>query len=152
LEVAQSQIRAIPAPASSQSAAEKHRQADFAIDKHNAEAVLDRLNVPRGHDTVHDDSEEQAEGEHSCVIVGMIQFASFMCDFGDLHFSDVATCSSQNLSVIVSMMEFARLWRFAVCNIYVRWQFASWRQFFEKSFFLSEFRTDVRTIFRRGRV
>ena len=88
LEVAQSQIRAIPAPASSQSAAEKHRQADFAIDKHNAEAVLDRLNVPRGHDIVDDDSEEQAEGEHSCVIVGMIQFASFMCDFGDLHFSD----------------------------------------------------------------
>ena len=88
LEVAQSQIRAIPAPASSQSAAEKHRQADFAIDKHNAEAVLDRLNVPRGHDTVHDDSEEQAEGEHSCVIVGMIQFASFLFDLGDLHFSD----------------------------------------------------------------
>ena len=86
LEVAQSQIRAIPAPASSQSAAEKHRQADFAIDKHNAEAVLDRLNVPRGHDTVDDDCEEQTEGEHLCVIVGMFQFASFMCDFGDLHF------------------------------------------------------------------
>jgi len=58
LEVAQSQMRAIPAPGSNQSAAEKHRQADFAIDKHNAEAVLDRLNVPRGHDTVDDDSEQ----------------------------------------------------------------------------------------------
>jgi hypothetical protein len=88
LEVAQSQMRAIPAPGSNQSAAEKHRQADFAIDKHNAEAVLDRLNVPRGHDTVDDDSEQQTEGEHSCVIVGMIHFASFTYDFGDLHFSD----------------------------------------------------------------
>jgi len=29
----------------------------------------------------------------------------------------VATCSLQNLTVIVSMMEFARLGRFAVCNI-----------------------------------
>ena len=64
----------------------------------------------------------------------------------------MATCSLQNLCVIVSMMEFARLWRFAVCNIYVRWQFASWRQFFEKSFFLSEFRTDVRTIFFGGTI
>jgi hypothetical protein len=88
LEVAQSQIRVIPAPASIQSGTEKHRRADFTIDKHNAETVLDRLNVPRGHDIVDDDSEEQTEGEHSCVIVGMIQFASFMCDFGDLHFSD----------------------------------------------------------------
>ena len=88
LEVAQSPIRAIPAPESIQAAAEKHRQADCAIDKHNAEAVLDRLNVPRGHDTVDDDYEEQAEGEHLCVIGGMIQFASFMCDFGDLHFRD----------------------------------------------------------------
>ncbi len=44
LEVAQSQIRAIPGPASSQSTSEKHRQADFAIDKHNEESVLDRLN------------------------------------------------------------------------------------------------------------
>jgi hypothetical protein len=64
----------------------------------------------------------------------------------------VATCSLQNLTVIVSMMEFARLWRFAVCNIYVRLQFASWRPFFEKSFFLSEFRTDVRTIFFGGTI
>jgi hypothetical protein len=72
LEVVQSQIRAIPTPESSQGVAEKHRQADYAIDKHNAEAVLNRLNVPRGHDTVDDDSEEQAEGEHLCVIVGMI--------------------------------------------------------------------------------
>ena len=62
----------------------------------------------------------------------------------------MTTCSLQNLCVIVSMMEFARLWRFAVCNIYVRLQFASWRPFFEKSFFLSEFRTDVRTIFFWG--
>ena len=150
LEVAQSQRRAIPAPGSNQSAAEKHRQADFAIDKHNAEAVLDRLNVPRGHDTVDDDSEEQAEGEHSCVIVGMIQFASFTCDLAICTFLIVATCSLQNLTVIVSMMEFARLWRFAVCNIYVRLQFASWRPFFEKSFFLSEFRTRCENIFLGG--
>ncbi len=59
----------------------------------------------------------------------------------------VATCSLQNLTVIVSMMEFARLWRFAVCNIYARLQFASWRPFFEKSFFLSEFRTRCENIF-----
>jgi hypothetical protein len=78
LEVAQSQIRDIPVPGSGQSETEKHRQPDFVIDKHNVEAVLDRLNVPRGHDTVDDDSEEQAEGEHSCVTVGMIQFVSFM--------------------------------------------------------------------------
>ena len=87
LEVAQSQIRSIPAPASSQAPGGKHRQVDFTIDKHNTEAVLDRLNVPRGHDTVDDDSEEQSEGEYLCVIVGMFQFASFMCDFGDFHFS-----------------------------------------------------------------
>ena len=62
----------------------------------------------------------------------------------------VATCSLQNLCVIVSMMEFARLWRFAVCNIYVRLQFASWRPFFEKSFFLSEFRTRCENIFLGG--
>ena len=62
----------------------------------------------------------------------------------------VATCSLQNLTVIVSMMEFARLWRFAVCNIYVPLQFASWRPFFEKSFFLSEFRTRCENIFFRG--
>jgi len=62
----------------------------------------------------------------------------------------VATCSLQNLTVIVSMMEFARLWRFAVCNIYVRLQFASWRPFFEKSFFLSEFRTRCENIFLGG--
>jgi hypothetical protein len=48
------------------------------------------------------------------------------------------------------MMEFARLWRFAVCNIYVRLQFASWRQFFEKSFFLSEFRTRCENNFFGG--
>jgi hypothetical protein len=53
----------------------------------------------------------------------------------------VETCSLQNSTVIVSMMELARLCRFAVCNSYVRLQFASWRQFSEKSFFLSEFRT-----------
>ena len=62
----------------------------------------------------------------------------------------MATCSLQNLTVIVSMMEFARLWRFAVCNIYVRLQFASWRPFFEKSFFLSEFRTRCENIFFGG--
>ena len=62
----------------------------------------------------------------------------------------MATCSLQNLTVIVSMMEFARLWRFAVCNIYVRLQFASWRPFFEKSFFLSEFRTRCENIFLGG--
>jgi hypothetical protein len=27
-----------------------------------------------------------SEGEHLCVIVVMIQFTSFMSDFGDLHF------------------------------------------------------------------
>ena len=66
----------------------------------------------------------------------------------------MATCSLQNLCVIVSMMEFARLWRFAVCNIisYVRLQFASWRPFFEKSFFLSEFRTRCENIFLGGTI
>jgi hypothetical protein len=62
----------------------------------------------------------------------------------------VATCSLQNLTEIVSMMEFARFWRFALCNIYVRLQFASWRQFFEKSFFLSEFRTRCENNFFGG--
>ena len=62
----------------------------------------------------------------------------------------MATCSLQNLTVIVSMMEFARLGRFAVCNIYVRLQFASWRQFSEKSFFLSEFRTRCENNFFGG--
>lgn len=62
----------------------------------------------------------------------------------------MATCSLQNLTVIVSMMEFARLGRFAVCNIYVRLQFASWRQFSEKSFFHSEFRTRCENNFFGG--
>ncbi len=72
-----------------------HQQVDCRIDKRNSEAVLDRLNVPRGHDTADDDSEEQTEGEHLCT--------TFMCDY-----DDDAIC-----------IIYVRFWRFAVFNNYV---------------------------------
>ncbi len=153
LEVAHSRIRAIPAPASSQSAAEKHRwRTSLSTNTMERQSWIVWMS---------------REVTTQSMMRGTVRRWTFMCDCGDdpvciiyVRFWRFAlfwlwwlvVTSLQNLCVIVSMMEFARLWRFAVCNIYVRWQFASWRQFFEKSFFLSEFRTDVRTIFLGGTI